>query len=727
MQRFRRVGSVVFIVFIILGPLTLGWVPSRSYAALPVAPALQGALTPPFQSALAAALSQRQAAGLPVPTVTTTQTIAAALASDGGVTPPTPITTIRLQFDGPEQAGYEMWPRDVIGEIDYTEQYRAAAAAHLPGFWDRYEPGYEPRIYIITESLSYSAPTMATLSSGVASTTEDILMGFTFTGPHIDWTLFQTLCIPDLTGNPWCFLNVGGGLALDWAFGLRLPAKVTLTAPATVLPGETYRPSATLIPLDWEAGDYTQAGVAAEDGNEYLFEFSFYFGFTIEILGIDYCPFTMGCNYDLSIDESSSFTTPLGPGAGFSLATIAIPIFNISADPNEILPVPLMPGGGINFTVDLTIDPQLGTSGITADWRALGDATGSGTVTFTSGGTPFELGDVRVDNPAHDYVTQIELSNFQYWFNQFMIALGISVDFNIFNYGIWNEDVPLYTFDLSFLTHMTGLDSLAVGRHYECSTLEDLIDDILSLDIISCEPSGPDNVLVLTSRVGAGGAAETAAPSVPLCADLDGTTTETIRAHVPSDTVTNGSVFCRSLVENSVFVQDSAEIGKPEVLDRGVIQAVDVFALFHDGTPTAWFNHAPTVCLQGSGMLLYLDATAAPRTVAELPVFVQSGYTCGSIPSAGTVVLVDDPPGMMDSAPNPGAGTTTTLGDCMVTTLDIVNLRTQPDTGSPVVRMIPYNVTLTAFERSAEWFYVDYNGSRGWVSARFVSPQGSCG
>jgi uncharacterized protein YraI len=63
----------------------------------------------------------------------------------------------------------------------------------------------------------------------------------------------------------------------------------------------------------------------------------------------------------------------------------------------------------------------------------------------------------------------------------------------------------------------------------------------------------------------------------------------------------------------------------------------------------------------------------------------------------------------------------------MVTTSHIVNLRTQPDANSPVVRMVPYNVTLTAFERSAGWFYVDYNGSRGWVSAEFVSPQGSCG
>ena len=78
--------------------------------------------------------------------------------------------------------------------------------------------------------------------------------------------------------------------------------------------------------------------------------------------------------------------------------------------------------------------------------------------------------------------------------------------------------------------------------------------------------------------------------SVPMCADFNGSTTETIRAYVPDGTVTKGSVFCRSLVENTVFVQNSAEIGKPEILQREVIQAVDVFALRHDGSSTAVFN-----------------------------------------------------------------------------------------------------------------------------------------
>mgnify|MGYP001394906062 CR=1 FL=1 len=216
---------------------------------------------------------------------------------------------------------------------------------------------------------------------------------------------------------------------------------------------------------------------------------------------------------------------------------------------------------------------------------------------------------------------------------------------------------------------------------------------------------------------------------VPLCADFDGSTNEIIRADVPGGTVTDGSVFCRVLVENALFVRLSAEVGKPEVLSRGVIQAVDVFALYHDGSPTAYFNHPISVCLQGSGVFLYLDATAAPRLVVELPVFLQSGYTCAAVPHAGTVVLVSGRASDVNPAPqlSAPAGPTTPLTECRVTTRDIVNLREQPGTSGTLIRMIPYDVTLTALERTAGWFYVDYLGERGWISAGYVTPHGGCG
>jgi hypothetical protein len=98
------------------------------------------------------------------------------------------------------------------------------------------------------------------------------------------------------------------GFELDWAFGLRLPAEVSLTGPATVEVGDSYHPSAVLNPLDWSADDYTQAGVSAEDGNEYLMRFAFFIGVQGTILGEDLCP---SCYWERAFDESASFSTPL--------------------------------------------------------------------------------------------------------------------------------------------------------------------------------------------------------------------------------------------------------------------------------------------------------------------------------------------------------------------------------------------------------------------------------
>jgi tartrate-resistant acid phosphatase type 5 len=130
-----------------------------------------------------------------------------------------------------------------------------------------------------------------------------------------------------------------------------------------------------------------------------------------------------------------------------------------------------------------------------------------------------------------------------------------------------------------------------------------------------------------------------AAASAPLCADLGGATNPVIRAEVPDGTVTDGSVFCRVIAQNGTFVQDPAEIGNMDVLNQGVIQAVDVFGMTHSGAGMARFNSSVRVCLQGSGRLLYLDATTQPRALSELPATSEGGYTCAAILNAGTVVL----------------------------------------------------------------------------------------
>ena len=141
-------------------------------------------------------------------------------------------------------------------------------------------------------------------------------------------------------------------------------------------------------------------------------------------------------------------------------------------------------------------------------------------------------------------------------------------------------------------------------------------------------------------------AAQIAAAQAPLCADLSGQTNPIIRASVPADAVTNGNVYCRVLAEDGVFPNpiDSARIGDPGLITYGVIHAVDVFGVTADGLAYPAFNHTVTVCLQGAGRFIYLSALNSPRTTYEPPSFMQDGYTCATIPAAGTVVLIPPAP-----------------------------------------------------------------------------------
>ncbi len=221
-------------------------------------------------------------------------------------------------------------------------------------------------------------------------------------------------------------------------------------------------------------------------------------------------------------------------------------------------------------------------------------------------------------------------------------------------------------------------------------------------------------------------AADHARAQAPLCANLDGSTTDLVRADVPSDTVAQGSVFCRALVENGALRsgENLAEIGVPAVLARGVLQAVDVFGLDHSGHSVSHFTAPVRVCLRGDGALLYLDATTAPRQMRELVAVLAEGYTCATIPNAGTVVLVERGPASYPPADAPESPIVP--GGCMVRTLRILNLRAAPDVSSEVLALVPYDVTLSVTGRQGEWFQVDYLGVRGWLSAAYVAPRGAC-
>ncbi len=137
----------------------------------------------------------------------------------------------------------------------------------------------------------------------------------------------------------------------------------------------------------------------------------------------------------------------------------------------------------------------------------------------------------------------------------------------------------------------------------------------------------------------------TAVPSInaanaPLCSLIGGGTNSIVRAEVPDNTVTRGSVFCQVITEHSRYIRNAAEIGVPEVIALQPLQAVDVFGLLHNGDSWPDFNNSINICLAGSGRIIYLSALQAPRQPAWLPGVASNGYTCAAIPDAGTVVLV---------------------------------------------------------------------------------------
>ena len=183
-------------------------------------------------------------------------------------------------------------------------------------------------------------------------------------------------------------------------------------------------------------------------------------------------------------------------------------------------------------------------------------------------------------------------------------------------------------------------------------------------------------------------------------------------------------------------------IGDPSVLNAGFMDAVDVWGYAEQGVE---------VCFPGTGSILLLDATTSPRTKVQLDSYTQHGMTCAALDRPGTLVLVGDAPDnlpvlsssvrMATAVPAATAAPALppgyqTLSGCMVTTQDLIRFRDAPG-GAPLTYTdpwgreengwLPSTVTLTALERTANWFKVDYYGTQGWVHADYVTPQGTCG
>ena len=477
----------------------------------------KGEALTPFQLQLEQGINQRKAAGLPVPSVKFDYQATSndALLQISGIattsTNPTRVVSKTvIQFDGPEQAGYTEWPplvtkdnlppevQATVKEEDYTEAYRKFLEEKIPGIWDKYEFGHEPRVYTFVETIETTYPSQNLLETNpmaaqAVTSTEQLLMGFTYTGPNISYLLEQKLetpeiCInlpwplPDFCASPIEIFYVKAGFAVDWALGLRLPAEATLIGPDQMIQGNDYVDefSSSLTPLDWSSEDYSATGVASEAGNEFVLRLAFFVGLKVEILEQDVCDaFGLTCNVDVDVDGSDSFTMPFGTNAFFPIPEVDIPIKEFHA-------------GVMSWTIGLKFDPNLGSREITADLLAGGAVSDKEFITYSEPGDTISLGKINACGSGPDNMAHIQLTNFQYHFNQFLIELAaksvFSIDaieylgFKVFDGKSWTASIPIITVDFS---PIVGKLDLRVGAHTQCDW------------DFTCSAVGPDNKLEL--------------------------------------------------------------------------------------------------------------------------------------------------------------------------------------------------------------------------------------
>jgi len=209
----------------------------------------------------------------------------------------------------------------------------------------------------------------------------------------------------------------------------------------------------------------------------------------------------------------------------------------------------------------------------------------------------------------------------------------------------------------------------------------------------------------------------------PLCADRTGATTPIVRYDIPYGTVSSGGIYCRPLVQSGTYLVNAAEIGSQQAINLGISQAVDVYAILFGGGTVTKFNNDFKICLLGTGYLYFLDANQSPRALVQLTGDSDGTYTCGSVSTAGIVMLVNS-----SGAPTPAPVVTTTgtpgtpvpgvtgtpaapltigaVGNCSLTTNKIVRLRADANTTSKVLTRLPYNTTWKVTGRVAGWYQI---------------------
>lgn len=371
----------------------------------------------------------------------------------------------KIIFKNPKGAGYKdnNWPKFDIKKIngndmspltegDYEQKIKDAILSEIMKIsdsserakkleeWNKYDFYHGPRTYEFNETyeVTYPKDSLSTFSSISSQSiyTNDILMGFTKTLPRVDWAWETSVTI---------FIKVASvkaGIQIDGALGLRLPTNVSLNMPNTMISGSNYNVPTSISGENWDDVKYSLANVPAENGNEFVARYKFFFGVQFWFIGIG----SFGPYVDTNKDYSSSFATPIGPNERFPL-----PVLVLNPDQTGLkVGVDNLAWAGVG----LKISPDLSSSKITAVWIADGDSLGSGSTIYSSPNVNYNLGPIM----AGDYSTatnnaHVKLSDYKYYFNTCRITLSVNVQIG----GILLPDIgspyhDFYDVDCSGLT-----------------------------------------------------------------------------------------------------------------------------------------------------------------------------------------------------------------------------------------------------------------------------------
>ncbi|MCY3779013.1 MAG: hypothetical protein OXG78_01770 [Chloroflexi bacterium] len=186
--------------------------------------------------------------------------------------------------------------------------------------------------------------------------------------------------------------------------------------------------------------------------------------------------------------------------------------------------------------------------------------------------------------------------------------------------------------------------------------------------------------------------------------------------HLPPRVVVSGYAK-----ETQCQMVDEAHIGRMELIQRGFIDAVDVWHYVNGGLE---------VCFRNDGWLVFLDATYLQRKVMELQHYHRDGMTCGRIDRIGTVVLLRSAP---TTAPvtQPAENAlpileAIPLSDCLIILVETLYLRAAP--AGEIIGLVWLNSEVPAFEINGYWYKIEFEGRTGYIS-RFYRRvlSGGCG